>query len=533
MFPKSVLEHIDRCTPTINPMIANGLAVEHLKHVESYVDSVFKSASSGFPAGMIYTGCRRCTPLEEYAETTRKNRNTFDVAKSDVYMMEYNFTYLGEKLPPKYLFLPYVTSAGTIHLGGSRFVISPVLADKVISIGLSSVFVRLLKAKLTFNRLPHHYLINGNRESIQVPYSDIYNKKATGPTFKPSIKAKCTLFHYLLCKHGFTQSMLKYANCNAILGNQEINAETYPPDKWVICTSTQIKPKGFGKQFYEPTTIKVAIPKNEYTPLVKSFICSFFYIVDHFPYRVQVEYVNNTRLWMVLLGLLIWSDTVSEGKLYSDICDHIASLDEYVDTLIAVKLKEIGYPCVDIYELFTKITSNFDEWLLSSNDRVNTMYDKELSILYYVCYDIIEAVIKLYFKLKAAQKKELTAKKIANIMNIYLKPGPIFKMTREHGEVTTTSTSGDNKFLKITCLLVPQSSTSKLKKKKDRVSISDPAKRLHASIAEVGAVAALPKSEPSGRSRISPFLQLSPTGQVLRNEKHRSLLDGIQEKIRR
>jgi hypothetical protein len=536
MFPTSLLEHIDNNTPKINPAIANGLAIEHLQYVEQYVDSVFRSAASGFPQGMTYNGCRRCTPLEEYAEATRKkgNRSTFDVAKSDVYLMEYKFSYMGEALPSKYLYLPYVTTAGAICLGGSRFVISPVLADKVISIGIGSVFVRLLKAKLTFNRTPHHYMANGERESIQVAWSEIYNKKAAvGPQFKPSVKANCTLMHYLLCKYGFTDAFKMFANANPIIGTDNITQELYPDSEWVICYSTQMKPKGIGKAFYTPTEIRVAIRKSEYNALAKSFIAGFFYIVDHFPARIKPEYVNNQRLWMTLLGLLIWSDTVSEGKLHSDVSDHIASLDEYLDSLVYDKLKEIGYPCNNIYELFCLVITKFDEWLLYTDDRVNTMYDKELSILYYVCYDIIEAIFRLYFKLKAAQKKELNAKKIAGIMSIYLKPGVIYKMTREHGEVTTTSTSGDNKFFKITSLLVPQSSTSRARKKKDRVAISDPAKRLHVSIAEVGAVAALPKSEPTGRSRISPFLQISPTGLVLRNPKNTELLDKIQEQIRR
>jgi hypothetical protein len=542
MFPNSLLEHIDNSTPKVNPSVANGLVAEHLNYVEQYVDSVFRSAAIGFPQGMVYHGCKRCTPIEEYNEAIKKkgNKSVFDVAKSDVYLMEYLFSYKDELMPDgskyikKYLYLPYVGPGGAIHLGGSRFVISPVLADKVISIGINSVFVRLLKAKLTFNRTPHHYIANGERESIQVAWSEIYNKKAGGPTLKPSVKANCTMLHYLMCKYGFKESFKQFANCDAILGDETtITNENYPSENWVICESTRMKPKGFGKNYYNHTNLRIAIAKHEYTPTVKNFIASFFYIADHFPSRIRPEYVENTRLWMTLLGLLIWSDSVSEGKLHADVSDHIASLDEYVDALVNDKLREIGFPCANIYQLFALVITKFDEWLLTSDDRVNTMYDKELSVLYYVCYDLIESIFRLYFKLKAAGKKDLNIKKIAGIMSIHLKPGIIYKLTREHGEVTTTSTPSDNKFFKITCLLVPQSSAGRARKKKDRVAISDPAKRLHVSIAEIGSCCALPKSEPSGRSRISPFLNISPTGLVNRNERYRDLLDNIQQKIRR
>ncbi len=545
MFTPSITKAISQATPKINPDIANGLVVQHLNYVETYIDALFRSAASGFPPGLIYHGCRRCTPMQEYNEAVKKkgNKAVFDVAKSDVYMMEYTFTYKDEVLPngskyiKKYMYLPYVTDAGAIHLGGSRFIISPVLADKVISVGLNTIFVRLLKAKLNFNRTPYSYNVFSSeelkRESVQICYSEIYNKKNN--TSRSALKAEATMLHYLLCKYGFTTTFKRFANCNAVVGTTKtITPDIYPDDNWVLCKSTEIKPKGYPRKFYSPSNIVVAIPRNEYTTIVKNYIASFFYITDHFPDRVIPEYIDNTRLWMTLLGLLIWSDTISEGKLYSDISDHISSLDEYLDLLVKDKLKEIGHSCENLYELFALVMNNFDKWVLTSEDRVNTMYDKELSVLYYVCYDYIESIFRAYFKLKAASKKEgLNIKQIDKILSTHITPGIVYRLTREHGEITTTTTPCDNKFFKITCLLVPQSSGGRAKKKKDRVAISDPAKRLHASVAEVGAVAAIPKSEASGRSRISPFLSISPTGLVLRNERFRKLLDDIQEKIRR
>ncbi len=535
MFPKAVLEHVDAAVTPFNKDIANGLACTHMKQVEEYVDSIFQLTSAGFPPGMTYDGCAKCTPLVEYSETTKKkgNRCVFDVARSDVYLMEYRFSYKGEKLPSKFLFLPFVSTAGTIHLGGSRFVISPILADRVISVGISSVFVRLHKAKLTFNRIPQHFVANGERESIQVAYSDIYNKKPLANAPKATVKANCTLVHYLFCKYGFAETFKRFADCEPVVGGAEITEEQYPESDWVICYSTQIKPKGFGKLFYEPSDVRVAVLRHKYTAMVKNLIAGFFYIVDHFPTRVKPAYVNDPRLWMVLLGHLIWSGNISEGKLQSDVSDHIASLDEYIDSILTDKLRDIGFECYDVYQLLYIIIDKFNEWLLSSDDRVSTMYNKELSLLPFVCYEITNAINTMYFKLKAAQKKELAPKKIVNIMSLNLKQGLIFRITKEHGEVTTTSTSGDNMALKITNLLVPQSSSTRNRSKKDRVAISDPGKRLHSSIAEVGQVFSLPKSEPSGRSRVGMCVQLTDTGLVVRNPNFIELLDSVQSKIRR
>lgn len=525
----------DLDTPPLNPDIANGLAVKHFKGVENYVDQVFRSAAKGFPEGLKYLGCRRCTPPEELAIVTKKkgSKRMYDVAISQIYMMQYLFEYKGEKLDPRYMYLPYVSDAGTIVIGGSRFNISPLLTDRVISVGVSSIFIRLLRDRLTFERMSQHFMIDGKRETVQVAWSQIYHKNAKMKKLRPTVKANCTLMHYLLCKYGFAETFQRFGNCTPIVGGAEINKNVYPEDEWVICSSTQVKPKGCGRGFYEPTQIRVAIRKEEMTPMVKNMLGGFFYIVDHFPSHMPVEWVKSNRQWMILLGHIIFSGTVNAGKLYDDIADHMTSLDEYLDSLIMMKLHDIGVHVNDIYEVFAIVIEKFNDWLLSATDKVASMYDKELSILPFSLYEITSAIFKLYFKLKAASKKELTAKEIVATMNLTLRTGLIFSLTKGHGEVSTISSPGDNKATKITSLLVPQSASNRQSSRKDRAVLNDPSKRLHVSVAEVGGYSNLPKSEPSGRSRINPHVQVDPKGVVLRKEGYREMLDGVQELIKR
>src|SRR5687768_11868342 len=95
---------IDADTPKINPQIGNGLAVEHMKQCEKYLDDVFKAAAKGFPEGLLYLGSERCTPQEEFDENTKikGNKRVFDVARSDIYMVKYLFSYKGVPLPPRF-----------------------------------------------------------------------------------------------------------------------------------------------------------------------------------------------------------------------------------------------------------------------------------------------------------------------------------------------------------------------------------------------------------------------------------------------
>lgn len=115
--------------------------------------------------------------------------------------------------------------------------------------------------------------------------------------------------------------------------------------------------------------------------------------------------------------------------------------------------------------------------------------------------------------------------------------GAIYSVTKSgmsNNIVSTESYSGDNKFFKITSMMVPQAKSAKpSSKKRQRVNLKDPSMHLHASFADVGSYSYLPKSDPTGKSRINPHLQLTPQAEVIRSQKHLALIDSVQEAIKR
>ena len=177
--------------------------------------------------------------------------------------------------------------------------------------------------------------------------------------------------------------------------------------------------------------------------------------------------------------------------------------------------------------------SGAGHWSLAAADKVASMYDKELSILYYVLNEITSAINLLYFKLKAASKKELSEKEITTMMDATLRTGLIYSITKQHGEVSTSSSPGDNKAFKITASLVAQSDSKRTGKRSDRAVLTDPTKRLHVSIAEFGGYSNLPKSAPDGRARLNHCAKIDSSGKLLRNPERAEMLDDIQSKIKR
>lgn len=537
-------------SPKLNPHLANGLAVYHMQQSEKYLDDIIRDVFKNSVGCITYLGFKRVSPYEEYEQTrkkTGKNKKfVFDLARSDLYMIKVMFEFKDPKdgvvhSINRYLYLPNVGEAGGITLSAAKYFISPVLADKVISIGMNNIFVRLLCDKLTFERLNQTIVIDNVRESIQIPWAAIYHKNAKARALRPKIKANTTIAHYMFCRFGFTETFKQFCNTTPVVGNEEINTNNYPIDEWTIFSTAfnnpAMKPRGCrGVMGWTPTTIRIAVRKEDVSAKVKSLIAGFFYVADHYSDRIEAKWVDSEILWKRILGIAIFSETVSEGRLLEDINEHFKSLDNYVDPYASIKLrglKRVDRPVTDIYQLFDLILDNINSWLLNASEDVNTMYDKEFSILYFVLMEITKNIYLLYYKLTAASKKGLTLNEVNNIMNMTLRVGLIHAIRRSHGEVRVQTTSGDNKALKITSILVPQSSSNTQSNRKDRTAVTDPSKRLHASIAEVGGYLNLPKNEPSGRSRVNLCQSLEGMEDVIRNPRFIKLLDDVQAKIQR
>jgi hypothetical protein len=502
-----------------------------MKRVEKYVDLVFHAVSKEFPPEFKYHGSRRCTHMEEYKETIRKKttKSTYDVARSDFYMMQYQFSFEGEKLKPKYIYLPFVTDNCTMHISNGRYLVSPVLADRVITIGQDYIFVRLLRDKMTFERIQHNFRVDDARETVQVVWSNVYHKTAAIKKLKNPLKIKSSLAHYLFCKYGFSETLRLFGHTTPVIGDHTtIDKNTYPEDKWVICRSNQVPPRGSGHTAWVAPTLRIAIPRHEFTTAVKNLVGGFFYVVDYFPEQFRnPEWVNDKQLWMMLMGQIIFSPLLSRGKLINDITTHIASLDDYIDSIMVQKFKEIEMPITDLYQLFALLVENFDTWLFENADKVNSMYDKELNIIGFLLEMLTVLIVKMNFRLKAAAKKGLKKRDVEAALQA-VKSGVLFGLVKSSGLLSTTSSPGDNKAFKLTTILIPQTASQKGMGGNDHSSQDDASHRLHVSVAEIGGYSNIPKSHPDGRGRLNPCVIVSDTDQVMRHEDLRAVLDEVQ-----
>ena len=564
MSDRALIALIRDHTPKCNPAISNGLAVEHLRQAEQWVESSFLAVAHTFPPELKYIRSCRCNPYEEFNELIkrRKTRKFSEIARSDIYMVKYIFEFEGKEIV-RYMCLPFALDGGIMHLSGSRFTISPVLSDIIFSVTKTNIFVRLNKAKVTFNRLVSFMNVNNSTTAIQVLWSALYNRPKSQKKLMGQVRAKTTLVHYLFCKYGFTETMRRFGKCQPVIGlsrippvitdpetgeitsgNPElvaVNSQNYPPDQWVICTTAETPTTSRRKnRLHLPSTIAIAVKKEEFTPMVQSLLCGFFYITDYFPDIVKPEDVDSTRMWAVLLGHILWSGNIGWGTLADDVEEHMRSLDEYIDEIMKNRFKAINMQINDLYQLFAILIDNYNEWMIRDSDQITTMYNKRLEVLDYILRDITEAINRFYFGIqKICKNKKLTENDVINVMNSTLHSRIIFNLTRgsingsSHGEIAPLNSSGDNKVLKVTQMLIPQGSSDKIKAKKDNTPPSDPSKWLHSSIAAIGGYLNLPKASPDGRSRINFYAVTDESGRVFSRPEFVKLLEEVQSKIDR
>lgn len=511
---KHLFDLVDKQIPHFNPRIVNGLATEEMKRAESYIDQIFRTATAELAPELVYKRLERCTPKEEYMELVRRvgMRNTIEHARSDMYMVKAIFELNGEPLPPRYLFLPFVRRGGLITIRGSEFAISPVMADKAISVGHNYIFIPMAWDRMNFYRTPQYFYANTKQEVVDVVWSKIhhYKLKARRTNNKMDVRANTVLPHYLFAKYGLTRVFSEMVNAQVVVGGStEITPERYPPSEWVICQSTGYKPRTVKDKNYVGPDVRLAIPVVSWNASVASLVAGFFYVADFFPDRVTPDEVDEPRLWRILLGYMIFGPGHSEGKLAEDINVHMGSLDNYIETQTRKRLEDVGVFVEDIYQLFMHLIENFDQYITQSTTNLSSSFGKRLMTLPYALSDLTWAIHRFMFTATGQRKrKPLTKDDVNKIFNKTIKTNTVFKMNKQHGEVNPVAVSGDNLYFKVTSHVVLQESSSG-GRAKTRSSTDDPSKVLHVSVAVAGSYNTMSKAEPTGRAKLNPCTPLS------------------------
>ena len=538
-----ISRQIKKLMPKMNERICSGIATEHMKNADMFIDERWRNTIAPLASmGLTYHGGVRCPIhecIEHAASRSSKGKRYLELERTDMYLMKYLLKLHGEDLPPVYLYIPFCKPGGITTIKGSNFALAPVLIDRAISVGEDQIFVNVGKDRFSFRRHLHYFFQNDVRTSDYVVWANIHHTKRTaknrgnGPYSHVHMDATPML--YLLAKYGFSETMKRYGTPHFVVGDN-LTEDTHPSSTWTIFSSTQSVPNTYkgglrSRALYQPTQIKIAIKNKHITARIVSMMAGLFYIMDHFPDRCKIDYMDDTDHWRLILGHNTFNKQVIESRLLQDIDTHINSIDGYIDNMVRRDLHAGGILITDIYDLFVYMIDNLPALISQGAGNINTLYGKQLVVLPYVLTSLVEMIVNFSFSLRPGAQRKLSYKDVEKSMR-GLKPKVAREMNSGNAAVSSVSSSCDNMLFKITTVMIQQNNSAGGGRKRQG-NHNDTNTLLNASLAEVASWNHLPKSSPSGYERLNPYAILGDDSTIQRNKKFIALMDSTQNLIQR
>jgi hypothetical protein len=537
-----LLKRIKAATPEFNHSVAEGLAVEHMMHTDketgvnstmAYVDRLIHINKALFPADLKYEGSQICTPMKHFEEITREynSKRIANIAKSNTYLVKYQFSYRGEMLFPRYVLLPFVQSGGLIHLNGALYSISPVLTDVGYTVLRGSIFIPFKRTKLTFNKADHHFYADGRLTIIYVIWSMIHNEmnNRTRRDLDNRRYIDSCLPHYFFCKYGVKGTFEQWGKADIEIGyRKDFTEQSHPRERFTIFESSHLKGR------HPAGDVCFVIPKAHDTDFVRKLVGGLFYVMDSFPGRfINPADIDNPTLWQTLLGHMVFGDFEHHGKVLENIETHLHGFDNSLDEMTMEELGHSGVHVSNIWELLYEIMTSLSHHFYQTDTEETSMYNKRLTVLRYVMEEFNYAISLFAYGFQSRRDKDWTTQELNDALKRAFKLNTcIRKLTSEHGELDTVNFPGDNKMFRITSMLVPQDRARK-SRAHNKGLIGDTSRLLHASIAEVGQYKNQPKNNPDGRARINPFVKVGVDGMIQRRPEIAELIDKTQKRLSR
>lgn len=507
--------------PKVNKTITSGLATEQLSSVEDEINRVFICASESFPPGLKYICIKRCTPLEQYLEITRplQPSKTFDLAKSNVFMIKLYLSFKGVELRPFYMFLPFAEPGNLTFIKGTQYMIMPVLGGKIFNVETSSIYMPIPRTRLGFLQFAYSCMKNNNMIHNSVIYSYLHY----GLTKNERSNLKPTLMHYILANYGLTDTFKLLFGLDIKVGNEELF--NLNPEQWIIYSSSK-SITGNDKLLTNVPSIKIAIPTKQKFKLLDSVMCSLFYILDNssYDYRTYSE-LDNPKLWLFLLSRFIFKDATHEKKQFDKMNEHLISVTKFMDPITKKVLSLDNIFCNTIFDLFKYIIIHFQDILIHNDP--GSMYNKQLATTKYILYPVIYNIFTVMYGLQSLPENLLTHEKITSMILKLLSKNIITK-TDGHGELVPFTPASDCMLYATTLTCIPYSDAVNTGDGRKKKTLNISANLLHPSQAEGGCIRWITKSGPTGRNKINPFLNISREGIIIPNDKLKKSLNEVQ-----
>lgn len=525
---QTLSNYIKNNTPKFNKELVEGFVFNRINKAINYIDNFIKySCSSKTNTHLRYLGYKEVSPRDEIKFLFNKTSKVIhDIAENDIYLVKFMFQYGDEEnIREHFFYLPYLNKGNIIHLSGNKFLVMPVLSDKVVSIGEKIIFINILTAKYSFTRSYFGIIVNDNYRRVPIINTELYKNQVK--KLEDTTKANTTVMHYMLANYGYTKTM------QMLLGFVPKPVYDSNNSKKMIFKTTGNVPNGYirNKQLYQPTNIKFIVDEKDYTEEVLYCIGNMFYILDNFPDSITIDELDNTSMWRRLLGEIIHSGNHGLAYLNEKISAHFNDLNSNFDTVTINKLKDIDIDTTNLMELLVVIFRNFNNWIMNVETRslyYNKTYEVESFVLSHLTSRITRIVLDINKEELRVDGQKLDSKIIDKIFKKYFVTRAIFSLKKEKQYVTSIEYSGDHLYFKNTSMVVQQES--------DFININNPdvntseRKKIVASMATVGSILGLSKKNPTPLIRANPYVNVDfKTGTILPHPDYNDIIENTDK----
>lgn len=521
---QTLAKFIAQRTPRFNKQLVEGLVYHRINKAVNYIDNFIKySCNSKTNTHLKYLGFKEVSPKEEIKFLFNKtSKVVHDIAENDLYLVKFMFQYgEEEQVREHYFYLPYLSKGNIIHLSGNKFLVMPVLSDKVVSVGDKIIFINILTAKYSFTRSYFSVMVNGVYRRVPIVNTELYKNQVK--KLDDTTKANTTVMHYMLANYGYTQTM------QMLLGFVPKPVYDYTKKDKAIYETTGNVPQGYirEKALYRPTNIKFLVEPDKVTEDTLYCIGNMFYILDNFPENITIDELDNTAMWRRLLGEIIHSGNHGLAYLNEKISAHFNDLNSNFDTVTVNKLKDIGVDSVNLMELLVVIFQNFNNWIMKDESRslyYNKTYEVESFVLSQLTSRITRIVLDINKEELRVDNAVLDSRIVDKIFKKYFVTRAIYKIKQEKQYTTSIEYSGDHLYFKNTCMVVQQES--------DFININNPdvntseRRKIMASMATVGSILGLNKKNPTPLIRANPYVNIDyATGTILPHPEFNDIIE--------
>lgn len=509
----SLHDFIKKETPKFNKDVVEGLTYTRMEDGLEYLNEfIYYTCNSrvGEESNLKYLGCEMVMPEVEKKLLTSNSKPAFDVSKNTIYLVNFRFQYADEPEVREYqTYLPYIEKGNRMKLSGSDFIVQPVFADKVVSIGEEGVFINILTAKHNFNKDVKVIKYKGEFRRVPLIVSKLY--KNAQVKHERTTRALPTLMHYFLSQYGYSETMKR------LLGY--VPEATYETSSEGVCEALTTPPRSWigDRAKYEPSKIKFIIRQDEKEEHAMYCIGNILYLLENFPERMMIEDLDKPGLWKRLLSEIIHSGHYSAGYLNEKITAHFNDLNSRLDVNVTNKLKDVGIRAGCLMDLMEVIFVNFNKWIVSNSTRSyfdSKVYEVESFSFAFIANEFTKVSLNINKEELRSGGKKLDSQMVDKIFRQHITLRKVYRNRNEKMFVSTSDCPGDHLYFNNSKHVAMQESDA-IDIERGQSNTSDKHK-ISAESAVVGSVYGLSKSNPIPTIHINPYVRIDKeTGAVL------------------